>query len=70
MELLENANFYFQVTSYLRRMLDIKYVNMERLAADPSRNVPDGAAYVFGDVFRFIVKELPNDTYVFSPDRY
>lgn len=66
MDLLENDTFRLQALAYIRRALGIQYVNMDRLELDTSRTVPDGAAYRFGETFRFIAKALPNDTYVFS----
>lgn len=69
MDLLENSTFRLHLVAYLRRVLGIQYVNVERVEVDTSRTVPDGAAYMFGETFRFYVKVLPNNTYVFSPEK-
>jgi hypothetical protein len=66
---MENSMLSIHVVAYLRQMLGIQYVNLERLKPDTTRNVPDGMAYVFSDTFRFVVKILPNNTYVFSPEQ-
>ena len=68
MDVLENSTIRLQTVAYIRRMLGIQHVNMDRLVADTSRVVPDGAAYVFSDTFKFYLKVLPNNACVFSPD--
>ena len=67
MDLLEDSTFRLHATTYLRRMLGIQYVNLDRLEVDTSRTVPDGGAYVFGGTFRFIAKAVVDNTFVFSP---
>lgn len=66
MDLLENTTFRVHMITYIRNKLGIHYVNMDRLKVDTTRNISDGMAYIFGDTFQFIVKQLPNNTYVFS----